>query len=162
MLFQNSNSITEYLQVKKKNFSYIIDVTFIGDNRYLESVVEAWPFRDTGLLNVLLQNICDFFFYTQERLSVLMHKNDSWLCDLTNQRYLFKKHFGYLSWWRGSFLFQCNQCNTVCLSLSALWVESGYMKTFGQLFSNITNVSDSQTLGRCHKIYLFFQVNELD
>ena len=45
-----------------RNFSYIIDITFIDDNRYLESVVKAWPFRDTSLLNVLLQNICLFFF----------------------------------------------------------------------------------------------------
>ena len=71
MLFQNSNSIKEYLQVKKKkNFSYIIDVTFIDDNRYLESVVKAWPFRDTGLLNILLQNICDFFFFTLKKDSL--------------------------------------------------------------------------------------------
>lgn len=36
------------------------------------------------------------------------------------------------------------------------------MKTLGPVFPNITSAPDSQTLGRCHRIDSFFQVNELD
>lgn len=71
-------------------------------------------------------------------------------------------HCSYLSCWKGSFLFQCNECNTVCFGLLALLVERGYMRTLGPIFPNIKSAPDSQTLGRCHRIVSFFQVNELD
>ena len=55
-------------------------------------------------------------------------------CDLTNQKYLFKKYFISVICHgeKAAFCFSVSQYNTVCLSLSALLVQSGYMKTLGQ------------------------------
>lgn len=110
----------------------------------LESVIKAWaqvcPCRDTQdhvYLTFYLQNSCDFFFKLGKDCLFwcIIWKLPVWL---SKPKIFIQKifHFSYLSRWKGSLLFPWNQCNTVCFSLSALLVESGYMKTLGHLFPN--------------------------